>query len=336
MTGPVPLGGFNRRRRSGFGEGFGAPPDFALDERRYDEAVEFGEATDEMDRAIGAGQPQAPPQSSGLRRLLEAAPSLIARSFASNLDPQGGGVERFLGGVGRGFVDVEDQRLAQAEQAREAENDRSLREGRSQRLKLDLLDTTLRQREIDQRNRPPAPFSAETDVPFQRHRASRDYDIANPLPGSPIRPEWEEQGFPDQGSYLRWLRQKTAATDKDPGGSGTTRFPPGSPEHRQAWVLTRVREIGKPDAFGERPSVEEAEQRAIAEYERAYPPPPKPVAPVGRPGWQGPRRSAPPKPVAAQPADDQVATQRRFWDAAAAQLTADGDQNPAATLGPRP
>lgn len=343
MTGPVPLGGFQRRRRL-------FDPLEGLDDRRYDEAQAFGDETDVVDRAVGAGAPPMQPQQPQggiLSRILQAAPSAIARSFASNLDPQGGGLERFLGGMGRGFVDVQDQQAEQAETARQDEEDRSIREGRGQRLKMDLLESTIRQRELEQRNRPEV-FAPETDPAFQRHRATRDYDIANPMPGQqarPIRPEWEEEGFPDQASYLRWLRQKTAATDRDSGGGGAIRATPGSPEHRQAWILARVREMGKPDVYGERPSVEEAEQRAVQEYERAYPPPPPAAERPIRSGWKGPRRpsagfsapaaATPPPAAPAAAAGDPAATQRQFWDAAAAQLKTEGT-DPVTVLGPRP
>ena len=129
--------------------GFGANAEpslasgFDLDPRRYQQAVAFGDQTDAIDQSLGNVDR---PQPRGFwAKLAGVAPDAIATSLAESFpSDQGSGAERFLSGLGRGFLGGRARESAANAEAMQ-------REALGQKLKMDLLKTTLDQRDIDLR-----------------------------------------------------------------------------------------------------------------------------------------------------------------------------------------
>lgn len=175
-----------------------------IDPTRVNQALAFGEETDDIDQRLGAEEPE--PRPRGMWNQVKAAlPDAVGNSLASNLDPQGGFVERFLGGIGRGYVN-------QQAGVRQREAEQQDAEGNAMRIKLALLGRQQEQRRLDIASRPDAPYDPNTDPAVQgevalrdrglgryfqapsqpfdpnsdpevlRHRAEVDYDRAHPAP----------------------------------------------------------------------------------------------------------------------------------------------------------
>lgn len=125
-------------------------PDFGLDETRYNQAM---------------GNVDPPAQPRGFWAKLAAyAPDAIARGFASQLNPQRGGAEQFLSGLGSGFVDQRQQQAQSRAERRQADLE-------AYKMKGDLFDRTQRQRQFDITNRPT--WQREGYPDFETWRADR-------------------------------------------------------------------------------------------------------------------------------------------------------------------
>lgn len=169
-----------RRRIQQAALGGGEP---ILDTSRYDQAVQFGDETDAIDQSLS---PQ-PVQPKGILGHLKAAAPSIAAALAENLTG-GGGVDRFLSGAGRGFLDQQGRQ-------QEAIDREQQTTAKGQQLKLALLDRTLRQREIDALPKPklsdfdqyksdPAAWSAFKAAGMKPLAPGQQYDLRQAEDGS--------------------------------------------------------------------------------------------------------------------------------------------------------
>lgn len=152
--------------------GFGGDPGLRLDPTRIEQALAFGDATDQIDRQMGAPEPT--PKGSFGQRLLRGLPDAIGYGLAAGASPYDTGFNRFLGAFGRGYVGSQQRRMAVQQQEQE-------REAMAQKLKMDLLNQTLRQRELD-------------------------------LKG---RPEWQAQGYPDFATWREDQQRQPTLSSMD-------------------------------------------------------------------------------------------------------------------------
>lgn len=126
-----------------------------LDESRFQQALEFGDQTDQIDQAMGLNRSQ--PQ--GLRRLILPAAEGLAAGLVQNLDEESTGLSGFLRGAGQGF-------LGQRAMARQDEADAMERERMAQAMKLRLLGAAQDERRLrigerqEERLGQPAPVDA--------------------------------------------------------------------------------------------------------------------------------------------------------------------------------
>lgn len=292
--------------------------------------------------------PPAPAPGSGSYRLSEVGNAEIDRSpatrdrslrrrgavdgilaaLASGLNPNNGGIEGFLRSAAQGASTVrafarpfEDQGQPTPQPSRAQA----------------LPDAMLRYA-----------FGEEPAPKAPRELTGSDFEIVTQPDGTLVRvPKIGAQGV------IPGVRAPVPGRT-GPAASTWQRATPGSPEHRQGWILERARQISDKSqyegGFGIDPQA--AYDRAAQEYEINFPSAPgasrtgpyrggyrggQPrnvpqgsdmTAPIRAPGGPGPV-SAPP------PAGDPVEKQRALYDSAAAQLRGE-DEDPVSILGPRP
>lgn len=290
----APLNPFGIRRRRFQPE---APPDdFALDSGRYDEAMAFGDATDDVDDMLAP----KPARRFGFRDVASG----IASGLASEMDPDARGFEGFLGGLGRGYTRQQDQ-------VREDEETGLERELLARKLKADMLGLEYQRRRLDRDERDPL-----ADERRLRSEGLGRYYQAPEAPRTPqgsdfefiTGPTGQVQRVPRVGpvGVVPGVTARVPPGDADP----VNRAKPGSPEHRSAWLASRIRQFRKANEFGEIMDLNEAVDEATAEYEAAYPPPPKPQGPnLPRGGGPSPymrRTQGGPAPAPAVPFESRV------------------------------
>lgn len=126
-----------------------------LDESRFQQAMAFGDQTDQIDQAMGLNRPQP----TGLRRLILPAAEGLAAGLVENMDPEATGVSGFLRGVGQGF-------LGQRAVARQDEADQFDRNAEAQKMKLQLLGLAQNERRLRIMERPEPVAAPEAPKPM--------------------------------------------------------------------------------------------------------------------------------------------------------------------------
>lgn len=178
-----------------------------LDESRFQQAMEFGDQTDQIDQAMGLNRAQ--PQ--GLRRLILPAAEGLAAGLVQNLDEESTGVSGFLRGLGQGF-------LGQRAMARQDEADAMDRERMAQAMKLRLLGAAQDERRLRLGERQEARMNQPAPV-----EAPRPYVVGRSLVGADGRLLYRDAETPAAvGGPIRLGEGDVLA---DPTGKILTRNP---------------------------------------------------------------------------------------------------------------
>lgn len=259
MTSPYVPPLVQRKRMQLPGFGMEQDPSFyALDNSRVDQALAFGDQTDEIDQAMGLVDR---PEPTGLRRFVLPGLTGLAQGLVENYDEESQGGAAFLRGLGSGF-------LGQQAMARDTEDRNLAREAMAQQLKLRLLGQSMDERRLRLAERAataPAPsYDPASDVETARERYFRDNGLgvyrpqsagpgAGPLrlspgeiavdpatgrriasnprpvdppsaPTAPVMPGAIVQKVEDNRSRLAVIDQALAELEKQPGSVGLQNY----------------------------------------------------------------------------------------------------------------